>query len=154
MLRQCTIDGDSRGGIVETWIDGVPPGWGEPVFHKFKNVLASAHMSVGAVVGFTIGDAHAAATANGKTFHTGVSGTGEEAGISSSAHGIQGGLSNGERVVVRTFFKPASTVGKKAQEGRHDPCIVPRAVPVLEAMTWLVLADFSLEARLNRWENR
>ena len=148
-LRACKEAGDSRGGVVEIWIDGVPRGLGEPVFNKAKSALAGALMSVGAVVGVELGTAHADAAARGVDFHSGVSGSGDDAGISPAANGIQGGITNGERIVLRAYFKPASTVGSMAKQGRHDPCIVPRAVPVLEAMVALTLADLYLLARLD-----
>lgn len=149
-LLECKARGDSRGGVAELWIDGCPAGLGEPVFHKAKSRLADALMSVGAVVGVVLGDAVEDAKRPGVAFHAGVSGAGERAGISASAAGIQGGITNGERIVLRAFFKPASTVGGMATGGRHDPCIIPRAVPVLEAMAALVLADLYLASRLDR----
>lgn len=149
-LQRCKEEGDSRGGIIEVWIDGLSPGLGEPVFWKMKNALADAFMSVGAVVGVGMGDPHQAARISGQDFHTGIAGSGPRAGISPAASGIQGGISNGERILFSVYFKPASTVGSMAQKGRHDPCIVPRAVPVIEAMAALVLADFTLSRRLNR----
>lgn len=148
-LLACKEQGDSRGGIVELWIDGCPAGLGEPVFHKAKNLLANAMMSVGAVVGVTLGDAFHDATRPGLDFHTHTSAN-LKPGISPTANGIQGGITNGERIILRVAFKPASTVGSMAQQGRHDPCIVPRAIPVLEAMAALVLADLHLAARTNR----
>lgn len=149
-LEACKAEGDSRGGIIEIRITGCPPGLGEPVFRKAKAVLPAALMSVGAVVGVTLGDAATDATASGKLFHSGVSGQGPEAGISPAANGLQGGITNGEPIVLRAFFKPASTVGSMATSGRHDPCIVPRAVPVLEAMCAISLADLWLASRLDR----
>jgi chorismate synthase len=149
-LLQCKQGGDSRGGVVELWIDGLPIGLGEPVFGKAKSRLADALLSVGAVVGVTLGDAVQDATRRGKDFHVGISGSGPDAGFSPAAHGIQGGITNGERIVLRAYFKPASTVGSMARKGRHDPCIVPRAVPVMEAMASLALADLFLASRLDR----
>ncbi len=148
-LETCKEEGDSRGGIIEIRIDGLPAGLGDPVFWKMKNSMADAFMSVGAVVGVGLGDAPAAARAAGQQFHTGIAGSGPDAGISPAANGIQGGISNGERIVFRVYFKPASTVGSMAKKGRHDPCIVPRAVPVIEAMAALTLADHFLARRLN-----
>jgi chorismate synthase len=139
-LLACKESGDSRGGVAEIWADGVPAGWGEPVFRKLKSELAAGLMSVGGVVGVEIGAGCTAAARSGLNFHASKEGAG----------GIQGGLSNGERILLRAAFKPAATLGMKATKGRHDPCIVPRAIPVLEAMTALVLADFYLESRLNR----
>jgi chorismate synthase len=149
-LLRCKSEGDSRGGVIEIWVDGLPMGLGEPVFQKTKSRLADAVMSVGAVVGVTMGDAVRDAMADGRSFHVGVSGSGPEAGISSAANGIQGGITNGERIRLLAYFKPASTVGSMAKEGRHDPCIVPRAVPVLESMVALALADLYLAAQLGR----
>lgn len=149
-LTECKAEGDSRGGIVEVWIDGVPRGLGEPVFLKAKNALANAILSVGAVVGVTLGDAPEDVRKRGVDFHSGVSGSGEDAGISPAANGIQGGITNGERIRVQAYFKPASTVGSMATSGRHDPCIVPRAVPVIEAMVALTLADLYLASRLDQ----
>ncbi len=149
-LKRCKQEGDSRGGVIELWVDGLDPGLGDPVFRKMKNRLADAFMSIGAVVGTGLGDAPAAAKARGAEFHTGIAGSGPDAGISPAAQGIQGGITNGRRICMRVYFKPASTVGSMAKKGRHDPCIVPRAIPVVEAMAALVLADHVLARRLDR----
>ncbi len=149
-LLDCKERGDSRGGIIETRIDGLPMGLGEPVFRKLKNTLADALMSIGAVVGVTIGDAPDNIAMSGFDFHDGISGSGPRAGISPAANGIQGGISNGERIRVLTYFKPASTTGDMSKSGRHDPCIVPRAIPVVESMAALVTADHFMEFQLNR----
>ena len=149
-LLECKAQGDSRGGVAELWIDGLPMGLGEPVFYKAKSELAQSLMSVGAVVGVTLGDAVAAASMPGKAFHQGVSGQGSEAGLSPAASGIQGGITNGQRIVVQVMFKPASTVGSMATSGRHDPCILPRAIPVLEAMAALTLANLLLAHKLDQ----
>lgn len=148
-LLACKQQGDSRGGIAEIWIDGCPRGLGEPVFRKAKSALPGALMSVGAVVGVTLGDAAQDALMPGRDFHKGISGSGEDAGISPAANGIQGGITNGERIRLLVYFKPASTVGSMAKQGRHDPCIIPRAIPVLEAMVALTLADLYLASKLD-----
>ncbi len=147
-LLRCKKEGDSLGGIVELRIDGVPAGLGEPVFRKAKSELASALMSVGAVIGVTLGDAQAEVLLTGKEFHAERHTIRE--GISAMAHGIQGGHTNGERITMLAYVKPTSTLGEKALQGRHDPCIVPRVIPVLEAMTALVLADLWLAGRTDR----
>ncbi len=152
-LLDCKERGDSRGGIIELRIDGVPMGLGEPVFRKLKDTLCRAMMSVGAVVGTSLGDAAENCKKSGFEFHDGESGYGPEAGISPATNGIQGGISNGRRIRLLTYFKPASTVGEMSKEGRHDPCIVPRAIPVLESMAALVLADHFLEFQINRAED-
>ncbi|RAL22749.1 chorismate synthase [Lujinxingia litoralis] len=149
-LLECKARGDSRGGIIELHILNCPIGLGEPVFAKLKARLADAMMGIGAVVGVSLGDGFHDATTCGIDFHTGIDGQGPAAGISPAAQGIQGGISNGEPITLRVAFKPASTIGSMAREGRHDPCIVPRAVPVVEAMANLVLADLLLARRLNQ----
>ncbi len=147
-LAACIREGDSRGGIVELRIDGVPAGLGQPVFQKAKSELAAALMSIGAVTGVTLGDAFDDAALAGREFHAdeGVDAEGWEL----RAHGIQGGITNGRRITLRCSVKPVSTIGSAARAGRHDPCIVPRVIPVVEAMAALVLADLYLASRLDR----
>lgn len=147
-LLACTRDGDSRGGIVELRIDGVPAGLGQPVFKKAKSELAAALMSIGAVTGVTLGDAFADAALAGLVFHSDEDVDAE--GWEIRAHGIQGGITNGRRITLRCAVKPVSTIGSAARAGRHDPCIVPRVIPVVEAMAALVLADLYLASRLDR----
>ncbi len=139
-LTEFKKQGNSLGGVVETWIDGIPEGWGEPVFRKLKSQLASAMLGIGGAVGFELGKGFSSSQDEGVAFHA----------SSKNLGGIVGGLSTGERIVFRVAFKPTSTLGKKAQEGRHDPCIVPRVVPVVDAMAALVLAEAKLEKKLNR----
>lgn len=143
-LRQ---DGDSVGGIAEIHIDGVPSGLGEPVFAKAKSQLTSAMMSIGAVSGVSLGDAFTECLMPGSEFHAPVEGARQ--GIALRSYGIQGGITTGERIVLRVAVKPTSTVGEMARRGRHDPCIVPRIIPVLESMAALVLADLMLATRLD-----
>jgi chorismate synthase len=128
--------GDSLGGIIEVRVEGLPEGLGEPVFGKVKAVLAQGLASVGAVTGVVWGppDLFSELELSGKAFHA----------KKSSYGGIQGGLTNGEPMSVRTLFKPPATLGDHAKAGRHDPCILPRAVPVLEAMVALTVADLWL----------
>ncbi|HZA49466.1 MAG TPA: chorismate synthase, partial [Myxococcaceae bacterium] len=128
--------GDSLGGCIDVRIDGLPVGLGEPVFDKLKALLAHGFASVGTVSGLMWGpsDLEDALHKPGSDFHR----------HQESYGGIQGGLSNGEPVMLRAFLKPPSTLGETAKSGRHDPCILPRAVPVLEAMTSLVVADMYL----------
>lgn len=138
LLGSAITEGRSYGGLAEFWIDGVPAGLGQPVFHKLKADFAAAAMSVGATASFELGEGRASVGQEGVAFHS--SNTGRYGGI-------RGGISTGERIVLRVGFKPTSTVLDVAKKGRHDPCIVPRAIPVLEAMFALVLADHSLWAR-------
>jgi chorismate synthase len=137
--------GDSLGGVIELRIDGTPVGLGEPVFRKAKALLASGIMSIGAVTGVTLGDAMADAALPGSRLHA----TGADE-LPVNAYGIQGGITNGGRITLRVTVKAPSTLGRLAKEGRHDPCIVPRVIPVIESMAALVLADLHLAARLNR----
>ncbi len=142
LLADAKRDGKSYGGIAELRIEGVPAGLGQPVFRKLKADLAGAMLGVGATAGVEFGDGFAAAQAEGSEFHR----------RESSTHygGIRGGIATGEPIVLRVAFKPTATVLDEAKRGRHDPCIVPRALPVLEAMAWLVAADHWLLARTDR----
>jgi len=135
-ITQAKADGDSLGGSIDVRITGLPVGLGEPVFGKLKALLADAFAGVGAVSGVTWGapDWLEHLQEPGSSFHARKDNYG----------GIQGGMSNGEPVLVRAYFKPPATLGEHARNGRHDPCILPRAVPVLEAMASLVLADLYL----------
>ncbi|OGQ22421.1 MAG: chorismate synthase [Deltaproteobacteria bacterium RIFCSPLOWO2_02_FULL_44_10] len=142
-LLQAKEEGKNYGGVVDLTIAGAPKGLGQPVFHKFKSDLASAYMSVGATSAVEIGDGFASASAEGSEFHR----RGE---TESPYGGIRGGITTGEPISVRVAFKPPASVLDVAKKGRHDPCIVPRALPVCEAMTWLVLADHLLWQRLDR----
>ncbi|MCB2203628.1 chorismate synthase [bacterium] len=147
-LLRLKEQGDSIGGIVEVWLDNVPAGLGEPVFRKLKSELASAIMSIGAVTGVGLGDAFTEALLPGHAFHEAIEGAAP--GAARRSYGIQGGISNGERIIMRCAVKPTSTLGRAAREGRHDPCILPRIIPVVEAMTAFVLADLFLAARMDK----
>ncbi|MEZ4815371.1 MAG: chorismate synthase [Bdellovibrionota bacterium] len=140
LLLTAKQEGQSYGGIAEIKISGIPQGLGEPVFMKLKSELASALMSVGAVVGVELGAGFESAKREGVEFHSQQDGYG----------GIRGGISTGEDVVLRVAVKPTSTVLDVAKKGRHDPCILLRALVVFEAMSWLVLADQFLYKRLNQ----
>jgi chorismate synthase len=157
-IEQARRDGDSLGGIVEIVVRNVPAGLGEPVFDKLTADLAHAVMSLPATRGFEIGDGFAAAGLRG-TSHNDPFEMREGTVRTRTNHsgGIQGGISNGEDIVLRVAFKPTATINA-AQEtvtvdgeptvfqakGRHDPCVLPRAVAGVEAMVALVLADHAL----------
>ncbi len=134
--------GDSLGGAVTIRVEGLPVGLGEPVFGKLKSLLAHAVTSIGAVTGVVWGpdDLEARLKLPGTQFHA-VRADGRP---SDAYGGIQGGLSNGEPLVLRVLFKPPATLTEHAKAGRHDPCILPRAVPVVESMVSMVLADLWL----------
>ena len=130
--------GDSLGGSVDLRVDGLPLGLGEPVFGKVKALLAQAMGSLPAVTGVVWGppDLLARLERPGSAFH---------GGDAEAYGGIQGGLANGEPVLLRVYFKPPATLAEHARGGRHDPCVLPRAVPILEAMASLVIADLLLQ---------
>jgi chorismate synthase len=136
LILQAKEAGDSWGGAIDIRVLGLPVGLGEPVFGKLKALLANAVAGVGAVTGVVWGasEGPAALELPGSAFHARTDVYG----------GVQGGLSNGEPLELRVLFKPPATLGSHAKAGRHDPCILPRAVPVLEAMVSLVLADLWL----------
>lgn len=134
-------EGQSFGGVAEVRVKNMPQGLGQPVFHKLKSDLAQALMSVGAVTGFEIGEGFAATKALGTDFHK---------QNKNQYGGIRGGISTGEDLILKVAFKPTSSLLDVAKKGRHDPCIVPRAIPVLEAMVALVLADHALWAKTDR----
>ncbi len=154
--------GDSLGGVVECVARGVPPGLGEPVFDKLEADLAAGLMSLPATKGIEIGSGFASTKMTGSEhndpFIPGEDGRPRTA--SNRSGGIQGGISNGEDIVLRVAFKPTATIAKAQDtvtragkaatleaQGRHDPCVLPRAVPIVEAMVCLVLADHWLRQR-------
>lgn len=142
VLEQAKLDGESFGGVVELRIKNAPAGLGQPIFNKLKSDLAKAMVSVGATTAIEIGHGFSSAEISGSEFH--------KEKDSSYYGGIRGGISTGEEIIIRIGFKPTSSIKDIAKKGRHDPCIVPRAVPVIEAMAWLVLADHLLWSRLDR----
>ena len=155
-------EGDSVGGVVSCVVKGVPVGLGEPVFDRFQARLAHAMFSINAVKGFEYGSGFAAAGMRGSEHNDPfVMKEGKVRTETNRSGGIQGGISNGEDIYFRVAFKPVATITKRqdtiTQEGeeveleahgRHDPCVVPRAVPVVEAMTAIVVLDMLLESRV------
>jgi chorismate synthase len=154
--------GDSLGGVVECVARGVPAGLGEPVFDKLEADLARALLSLPASKGFEIGSGFDGTRMTGiehnDPFVPGDDGAPRT--LSNRSGGVQGGISNGEPVLVRVAFKPTATISLAQQtvtrdgepttleaQGRHDPCVLPRAVPMVEAMVCLVLADHWLRQR-------
>ncbi len=142
LLMGAQARGESYGGTAEVRVKGVPAGLGQPVFHKLKSDLAQGYMTIGATSGVELGDGLNAASAQGTSFHS----------LPDSANygGVRGGISTGEEILMRVHFKPTSSILDVAKKGRHDPCIVTRAIPVVEAMTWIVLADHLLWRRGDR----
>ncbi len=126
--------GESVGGTIQTVIRNVPAGLGEPCFDKLKADFSKAMLSIGTCIGFTLGTGINFTTLKGSQISTDRSLFG----------GIEGGISNGDDIIFTSYFKATSTVGEKAKQGRHDPCILPRAVSVVNAMSKCVLADHFL----------
>ena len=149
---------DSVGGIVTCVCRGVPAGLGEPVFNKLEARLALAMLSLPATKGFEIGSGFAGIRLRGSAHNDAfVMKSGRLGTATNRSGGVQGGISNGEPIVFRVAFKPPATIGRTQEtadfegrpakleaKGRHDPCVVPRAVPIVEAMAALVLADAAL----------
>lgn len=156
LIEDTKKKGDTVGGAIKCIITGIPAGLGEPVFDKLSAALAHAVFSINAVKGFEIGSGFGSVEMNGSV-HNDLFNTDGTTKTNNSG-GIQGGISNGMPVVFRTAFKPVATllqkqpsINKSGEEillegkGRHDPCVVPRAVPIVEGMTALVIADFYLQ---------
>jgi chorismate synthase len=153
--------GDSMGGVVTCVCRGVPAGWGEPAFDKMEAMLAHAMLSIPATKGFEIGSGFSGAAMQGSQHNDAFVQKGDRLGtVTNYSGGIQGGISNGEPVVFRVAFKPPATISQAQQTadfsgqstelkaaGRHDPCVVNRAVPIVEAMAALVLVDLGLRQR-------
>ncbi len=153
--------GDSLGGIISLRIFGVPPGLGEPVFDKLEADLAKAMLSINAVKGFEVGGGFAMSRMKGSQVNDSFIQSNQQIRTRSNySGGIQGGISNGEQIACRVAFKPVATIKQQQltvntqgeevyleAQGRHDPCVVPRAVPIVEAMAALVLCDHLLRNR-------
>lgn len=155
---------DTVGGVVSGVITGVPSGWGEPVFNKLHADLGHAMLGINAVKGFEYGSGFAGTELSGSQHNDIFVKTDDRiTTLTNHSGGIQGGISNGQDIYWRVAFKPIATllkeqktINKEQQEttvnpkGRHDPCVLPRAVPIVEAMAAIVLADHFLLGRLSR----
>ena len=155
LISQVKAERDSVGGIVTCVIEGAPVGLGEPCFDKLQALLAHAMLSIGAVKGFEYGSGFAGSQMRGSEHNDTFYMDGNRVRTrTNNSGGIQGGISNGEDIYFRVAFKPTATilmeqetVNSLGQEvmttvkGRHDPCVVPRAVPIVEAMAAMVMAD-------------
>jgi chorismate synthase len=159
LIDQIRREKDSLGGVVECVARNVPKGLGEPVFDKLEADLAKGVMSLPASKGFEIGSGFAGTVMTGSEHNDEfyIDGQGETRTLTNRSGGVQGGISNGENIIIRVAFKPTATIGKEqrtvtkegeetvlAAKGRHDPCVLPRAVPMVEAMVALVLCDHLL----------
>jgi chorismate synthase len=160
-IEEARKDGDSLGGVVEAVARGVPPGLGEPVFDKLDAELARGMLSIPACKGFEVGSGFGGVTMTGSEHNDLFYKEGGRIRTRTNrSGGIQGGISNGESIIVRAAFKPTATIMKTQEtvdiygnptelegRGRHDPCVLPRAVPIVEAMMALVLVDHALRQR-------
>jgi chorismate synthase len=158
LIEKMRKAGDSVGGIIEGVARGVPPGWGEPVFDRLEADLAKAMLSLPASKAFEVGSGFAGILMTGTEHNDPYRMEGKRVRTTSNrSGGIQGGISNGETIHFRVAFKPVATVLHEQDtvsteledttikaRGRHDPCVLPRAVPMIEAMTALVLVDHAL----------
>ena len=160
-IKKIRSEGDSVGGTIECLLRSVPAGLGEPVFDKLEAELARAMMSLPATKGFEIGSGFAGAKLRGSEHNDAfVMEAGRVRTETNRSGGIQGGISNGEPIFFRVAFKPTATIFKPQKtvtvsgeetelqaRGRHDPCVLPRAVPMVEAMAALVVCDHALRQR-------
>ncbi len=164
LVEQAKNNGDTIGGIITCVIKNVPVGWGEPVFDKLNALLAHAMMSINAVKGFEIGDGFSITEKFGSEVNDEMFVENHQVKFKSNhSGGIQGGISNGNDIVFNVAFKPIASIKKEQStintenqnvtikiEGRHDVMVLPRAVPIVESMAALVLADVYLMSKLNR----
>lgn len=165
LIKQVKGEGDTIGGIITGVITGVPVGLGEPVFGKLHTMLGAAMLSINAVKGFEYGDGFDFATHRGSEVNDAFVTDSEGRVRTSTNHsgGIQGGISNGEDIIFRVAFKPVATLLRDVNtidkdgnsitlkaRGRHDPCVLPRAVPIVEAMAAMVILDAYLLNKTTR----
>lgn len=158
-IEEAKKENDSIGGVIACICRNVPVGWGEPCFDKLEALLAHAMLSIPATKGFEIGSGFEGTKLKGSEHNDPflLKENGKLGTSTNNSGGIQGGISNGEPIFFRVSFKPPATIGKDqstsdfegnpttlAAKGRHDPCVVPRAIPIVEAMAALVLADVAL----------
>ena len=157
-IKEVRSQGDSIGGVIECVIRGLPAGLGEPVFDRLEADLAKAMLSLPATKGFEIGSGFLGTTLRGSEHNDAfVIEEGKVHTATNRSGGVQGGISNGEPILFRIAFKPTATIAKVQQtvtvegeaaelaaRGRHDACVLPRAVPMVEAMAHLVVCDHLL----------
>lgn len=166
MIVDAAAEKDSLGGIITCVCRNVPVGLGEPVFNKLEALLAQAMLSIPAVKGFDLGSGFSGTRLKGSQHNDLFVMKGDRIGTGTNrSGGVQGGISNGEPILFRVAFKPTATIGQPQKTidfsgssvvleaaGRHDPCVLPRAVPIVEAMAALTLIDLALiqQTRMNR----
>jgi chorismate synthase len=164
LIDQVRLERDTVGGIVTCVIENVPAGLGEPVFEKLHAELGKAMLGINAVKGFEYGSGFDGVRMRGSQHNDAFYKDGDRIRTRTNySGGIQGGISNGEPIYFNVAFKPVATIMQDQEsvdkngnsvtvsgKGRHDPCVVPRAVPIVESMAALVIADFLLQARTAR----
>jgi len=164
LIEQLKDEGDSTGGVVTCIIQGLKPGLGEPVFDKLQADLAKAMLSINAVKGFEYGSGFRSSSMKGSEYNDTFVNDGLKITTATNfSGGIQGGISNGQDIYFKVAFKPVATIMQDQEtidkngntqtlkgKGRHDVCIVPRAVPIVESMAALVLADHFLRNKVSK----
>lgn len=160
LIKQVKAEGDTIGGVITAVVQGCPAGLGEPVFGRLQSALAAAMFSINAVKGFEYGEGFSGASGRGSEQNDVFIPDGQGAITTRTNHsgGIQGGISNGQDIYFRVAFKPVATILRDQEtvdlqghpvtfkaHGRHDPCVLPRAVPVVEAMAAITILDFYLQ---------
>ena len=164
LIDQVRLDRDTIGGVITCVIKNTPVGLGEPVFDKLHAELGKAMLSINAVKGFEYGSGFEGIKLRGSKHNDEfVNSGGKVRTKTNHSGGVQGGISNGEDIYFRVAFKPVATIMQDQQsvdkegkevivsgKGRHDPCVVPRAVPIVEAMAALVIADFALRNKASK----
>ena len=164
LIEELKEKGDTTGGIIQCIISGVPAGIGEPVFDKLHAELGKAMLSINAVHGFEYGSGFAGSSMKGSEHNDTFQKSQDKISTATNfSGGIQGGISNGQDIYFRVAFKPVATLMTDQETidkagdtktltgtGRHDVCVVPRAVPIVEAMAAMVIADYLLLARVSK----
>ena len=164
LIDSVRLDRDTIGGVITCVIKNCPPGLGEPVFDRLHAELGKAMLSINAVKGFEYGSGFEGVNMRGSQHNDTFVKEGEQVHtLTNHSGGIQGGISNGEDIYFRVAFKPVATIMQDQEslneagatvtvsgKGRHDPCVVPRAVPIVEAMAALVIADYLLLSKSNK----
>ncbi|MBC6367651.1 chorismate synthase [Algoriphagus sp. AK58] len=167
LIDSVRLERDTIGGVVSCVIKNCPPGLGEPVFDRLHAELGKAMLSINAVKGFEYGSGFEGVKMRGSQHNDAIVNKGGKIKtLTNHSGGIQGGISNGEDIYFRVAFKPVATIMQDQEsvneageavtvsgKGRHDPCVVPRAVPIVEAMAALVIADFLLISKTNKLED-
>jgi len=166
LVEDTRKDGDSVGGVIGCVVKGVPAGWGEPVFDKLEADLGKAILSIPACRGFEVGSGFGGTLLTGRQHNDEyVAEEGHVKTPTNNSGGIQGGISNGMPIILRAAFKPTATIMHEQRtvttehenttlkgRGRHDACVLPRAVPIVEAMVAITLLDHALRQQAIKWE--